>query len=542
MNERENINASDAPQPESLPPLFIVGDSASGLLLARLLSDMGLEPALVKTGASRTGLHCGLPGSEVKAVMESLENHLSAAHVREIEGWEPCWAQSAASPSVSARGDLVSEACVFVTPSASPPDLPAELPSGCEALVYDTLSSPGVDIAFLLDYGPLTAPAVGMSAIAQAVENVLAGGRSWVVFRHVPVAHKFGETLLDRAKRAGVEFLRFGDALPRVAGPDQDHASTAGFEVKLTDHIEAGQEAAITSDRLIVATSFQSPELETGVGACLPIERDDWGFLLSASVHSHSGRSFRQGMFSVGESTGNADLLSALPQAAAAAAEARAWMIDATARTKSAPVSVSDECIRCLTCLRICPHGAITLAPGQARSSIVINGARCRECGLCVAECPRQALDLASFPESGMASMIGDIRGQADNDCVVVFGCERSPGRALRGTSLPANVVFISVPCVGRVSEAAIWASLSAGARGVLVVGCHPGNCASNTGTVWADDRVACASNILQFPIMSQGRVAYTTCAANETARLEHLVRNFCDSLPRPASGHQGEA
>ncbi len=51
---------------------------------------------------------------------------------------------------------------------------------------------------------------------------------------------------------------------------------------------------------------------------------------------------------------------------------------------------------------------------------------------------------------------------------------------------LPAGVLFFPVPCAGRVSESILWATLAAGAKGVLAIGCHHGNCASQNGTDWA--------------------------------------------------------
>ncbi len=51
---------------------------------------------------------------------------------------------------------------------------------------------------------------------------------------------------------------------------------------------------------------------------------------------------------------------------------------------------IKEKCIHCLTCLQVCPNGAITEGP----DSMIIDRKKCTGCGLCVKFCCNNALSL----------------------------------------------------------------------------------------------------------------------------------------------------
>lgn len=529
IDERDMSNQdvnSDTSMELDLPSVLVLGGGYSGYIAARALTEVGLSVTLVRAPAALRRLYCAIPALDPKDYLESLPTALRNVEILDQEGSPDIRRVNFGFEAIFQDGARRNFGAVFITGEVSQLPLTDNLAEGIEHVHPAALKNGGGSVAFLLDYGFPSAPPIGMTAIRQALENVSAGGTSVVFFRHIPVAHIFGESLYREAKTAGVLFIRFGDRLPVISAE-----SGARFKIVATDMIQGGAEFSVDCDRVFVAGTPDPASLTLPIQDTMRVERDSDGFLLKDSVHCHSGSSFSSGVYALGEVTGNLDLVRMTAEAAAAAMSARAWMIEAASKQGMQNVTLNDQCCRCLTCLRVCPHTAILLQPGPARSAVQEAAAACKECGICISECPRLALDLVSFPEEAVSSFLEELRQTDASEVVVVYGCQRSAGRAGAQVELPPNSVFLGVPCAGRISEAIIWATLGLGVKGVLVAGCHHGNCASDSGTDWAGDRV---SNVLQKLNVSESvpaPVRYVTVASNEPARFRRAVAEFVASL-----------
>ena len=74
-------------------------------------------------------------------------------------------------------------------------------------------------------------------------------------------------------------------------------------------------------------------------------------------------------------------------------------------------------------------------------------------------------------------------------------------GADLAGTSrihYPSNVTPIRVMCSGRVDPTFVFKALSSGADGVLIAGCHPGDCHYQEGNYKALRRYRALLKMLQ--------------------------------------------
>ncbi|VUT28159.1 MAG: CoB--CoM heterodisulfide reductase iron-sulfur subunit A [Candidatus Syntrophoarchaeum sp. GoM_oil] len=57
-----------------------------------------------------------------------------------------------------------------------------------------------------------------------------------------------------------------------------------------------------------------------------------------------------------------------------------------------------DLCIKCATCLEVCPYGAISIVrEGEDEVRLAVIEGACRGCGICAAECPASAIQLGDF-------------------------------------------------------------------------------------------------------------------------------------------------
>jgi F420-non-reducing hydrogenase iron-sulfur subunit len=113
---------------------------------------------------------------------------------------------------------------------------------------------------------------------------------------------------------------------------------------------------------------------------------------------------------------------------------------------------------------------------------------------------------------------------------IVAFLCNwcSYAGADLAGTSriqYPSNVRIIRVPCSGRIDPLFILASLQKGTDGVLVSGCHPGECHYLTGNYSARRKFSLLKGLLEHVGLDEGRVQFSWVSASEGVRFAKVVR-----------------
>jgi len=115
---------------------------------------------------------------------------------------------------------------------------------------------------------------------------------------------------------------------------------------------------------------------------------------------------------------------------------------------------------------------------------------------------------------------------------IVAFCCNwcSYAGADLAGTSriqYPPNIRIIRVMCSGRVSPAFVLKALSVGADGVLILGCHPGDCHYIEGNYKALRRMALLKKMLAQMGIEDERVRLDWVSASEGARFASIVSDM---------------
>ncbi len=107
-------------------------------------------------------------------------------------------------------------------------------------------------------------------------------------------------------------------------------------------------------------------------------------------------------------------------------------------------------------------------------------------------------------------------------------------GADLAGTSriqYPSNLAAIRVMCSGRVDPVFIVKALKDGADGVLIAGCHPGDCHYSEGNYKTMRRYPMLLDLLdQFGIDRQ-RVRLEWISASEGEQFATVVKDFTEQL-----------
>jgi len=100
-------------------------------------------------------------------------------------------------------------------------------------------------------------------------------------------------------------------------------------------------------------------------------------------------------------------------------------------------------------------------------------------------------------------------------------------GADLAGTSrkkYPANIRIIRVPCSGRVDPLFIIKVLRLGFDGVLLSGCHPGDCHYQTGNYYTRRRMSITKKFLEYLGIEPQRVTLSWVSASEAGKLTELL------------------
>ncbi|MCX7032319.1 MAG: hydrogenase iron-sulfur subunit [Spirochaetes bacterium] len=121
---------------------------------------------------------------------------------------------------------------------------------------------------------------------------------------------------------------------------------------------------------------------------------------------------------------------------------------------------------------------------------------------------------------------------------IVAFLCTwcSYAGADLAGISrmqYPPNIRVVRVPCSGRINPLFILAALQNGADGVLVSGCHPGDCHYLSGNLVARRKFNTIKDLLAYVGIESGRVQFSWVSASEGGRFSDLVRQVSEDVKK---------
>ena len=107
-------------------------------------------------------------------------------------------------------------------------------------------------------------------------------------------------------------------------------------------------------------------------------------------------------------------------------------------------------------------------------------------------------------------------------------------GADLAGTSrlqYAPNVRVIRVPCSGRVDPLLVAKCFAEGADGVIVAGCHPGDCHYVEGNYHSRRRIAVFQRLLSFFGVEPERLRLEWVSASEGARFARVISEFTEAV-----------
>ena len=95
----------------------------------------------------------------------------------------------------------------------------------------------------------------------------------------------------------------------------------------------------------------------------------------------------------------------------------------------------------------------------------------------------------------------------------------------------PADIRLLRVPCSGRVNPQYVLEALSKGADGVLVCGCHPGDCHYSTGNYYAKRRLMIFKRELEYIGLEPDRFQVRWISGAEAGKFRDTATAFTERI-----------
>ena len=130
---------------------------------------------------------------------------------------------------------------------------------------------------------------------------------------------------------------------------------------------------------------------------------------------------------------------------------------------------------------------------------------------------------------------------------IIAFLCNwcSYAGADLAGISrfqYPTNIRVIRVMCSGRVDPVFVIESFITGCDGVLVLGCHPGDCHYLTGNYYAEKKMKMMRKVLDIAGIEPDRLYLDWVSAGEGDRFARIVTDFTGRIRERGPLANGDA
>ncbi len=235
---------------------------------------------------------------------------------------------------------------------------------------------------------------------ALALKEVNPAMDVYVLYRDIR-SYGLRELLYERARRAGVKFIRFDvSAKPQVtAGPE-------GLRIRVCDPA-LRQEWEIQADVLMLAAAVV-PYGDEQLAQMFKVPLTEDGFFLEAHVKLGPSEFATDGVFLCGLAHYPKGIDESITQARAAASRATTLLARRSINISGTVAYVDPRhCSSCGVCVAICPYSApgfVESGPWAGTSEI--NPILCKGCGLCVAACRSNAIFARGFSEEQIIAQI----------------------------------------------------------------------------------------------------------------------------------------
>jgi len=359
-----------------------------------------------------------------------------------------------------------------------------------------------------------------------------------ILFRDLQTYGEY-EDFYSESRANFINFIRYDqDKPPKVVSKPDGKLAVTVYDVYL------GAEVEMESDLVVLSTPLVQHEDGRKLSPVLKVPLGSDGFFFEAHPKLRPVDFTSEGIYVCGTAHGPKNVTESIAQAYAAAS--RAGIPMALGKIKAGAVKATvdkDVCINCDACVVSCIFNAVE-AESFGLPNIV--EANCKGCGVCAAECPMGAMQLVHFTDEQIVAAIKALfkpkklvsSSESFEPIILCFACQWcSYGAAdLAGVSriqYPPNVRILRVPCSGRVDVLHVLKAFQNGADGVIITGCHIGDCHYIDGNVKAKDRVDAIKKSLGALDIDPKRLEIGFASSSEGQKFAKMMTDFVEKIRR---------
>jgi heterodisulfide reductase subunit A-like polyferredoxin/coenzyme F420-reducing hydrogenase delta subunit len=362
------------------------------------------------------------------------------------------------------------------------------------------------------------------------------------------------EDYYREAAEKGVRFIRYEpEGKPLVEAVEE--AGRSVLRVTVSDPV-LDKELVLDADMVALAAAIV-PSSDTEAISRLfkvPLSRD--GFFLEAHMKLRPVDCATEGVFLCGTAHFPKSIDETVSQAHASAGRAATVLSKDTFTSSGAVCEVREiGCLGCGLCEEACQFGAIELQDTPHGKESRVTVALCQGCGACNAVCPSDAISLRHFTDSQILAEIDSAHSVPGPEAhfeprILAFLCNWCgyAGADMAGVSrlqFAPNAREVRVTCSSRIHPKLIMDALSEGSDGVLVCGCHLGDCHYLKANELTEETIRVTKIAMEGMGIDPSRLRHEYISASEGAKYAERVDDFSSCLtemgPIELTGEQEE-
>lgn len=396
--------------------VLVVGGGFAAINAALQLSRAGLRTTLLEGEAvlgSETGELGSLCGFDISSMMSEVEGDenieiLTSAEVRAAAGkiGDFTIRIRKGGDETSHRYGAVVLATGYQTKLALENELKSNVNIVSQKKLCRMLEDPNLEIrprtiGFMFDFPDENSR---LSTLA-TLNNALAARQKWdseiyVFCKSVKVDSPGAEKLYREARDCGVVFLKC-EARPRIT------ADNGRVKIEAKDFF-LGENTILACDLLVAEELLLPSEGTETLSSLLNIRKDSRGFYQDENVHLYPIASEKKGIFFIGGCRGDLDLGRVLTDISSVVMNVHELLSSGKILVEIERVKADPQkCVACLTCIRVCPHGAIQLVRTDNSKEVAgISDLACYACGICAAICPAKAIKFQGYRDEEILAQI----------------------------------------------------------------------------------------------------------------------------------------